>query len=239
MCVSIVIYIKLGDLIVCEFTAIIPVRKGSRRLKNKNILPFNGSTLLENKINQLKCVNKISSIVVSSDCDIMLGIANNMGVKTHKRDIIYADEVSKPFGEVVSHICENVSGENIIWAPCVCPLVDSEIYLDAINTYKNIILKGYDSLISVELFKHYLWDDEKPLNYQLGLGHILSQNLPLLYVVMNGIFIAPRLKMIEWKYFHGSTPFKYILDKRSSIDIDDVYDYECAKSWLNMGDLYE
>ena len=37
-------------------TAIIPVREGSRRLKNKNVAPFAGTTLLINKINQLKQV---------------------------------------------------------------------------------------------------------------------------------------------------------------------------------------
>jgi N-acylneuraminate cytidylyltransferase len=37
-----------------SITAIIPVREGSRRLKNKNIAPFAGSNLLVNKIKQLK-----------------------------------------------------------------------------------------------------------------------------------------------------------------------------------------
>ena len=41
-------------------TAIIPVREGSRRLKNKNIAPFAGTNLLINKINQLKQVKEIT-----------------------------------------------------------------------------------------------------------------------------------------------------------------------------------
>ena len=40
--------------------------------------------------------------------------------------------------------------------------------------------------------------------------------------------------MIEWKYFHGSNPYKYILDKRTSIDIDDGLDLACARAWLDM-----
>ena len=39
-----------------SITAIIPVREGSRRLKNKNVAPFAGTNLLINKINQLKQV---------------------------------------------------------------------------------------------------------------------------------------------------------------------------------------
>ena len=40
--------------------------------------------------------------------------------------------------------------------------------------------------------------------------------------------------MIEWKYFHGSHPYRYILDKRTSIDIDDGLDLACARAWLDM-----
>ena len=56
-------------------TAIIPVRAGSTRLKNKNVAPFAGTNLLVNKINQLKQVKDITKIVVSSDSDLMLEMA--------------------------------------------------------------------------------------------------------------------------------------------------------------------
>ena len=59
-----------------SLTAIIPVRGGSRRLPNKNILPFGDSNLLVHKIRQLKQVDGINTIVVSSDSDVMLEMAN-------------------------------------------------------------------------------------------------------------------------------------------------------------------
>ena len=51
-------------------TAIIPVRKGSQRVKNKNIKPFGDSSLLEIKIKNLLKLqkwNKIEEIIVTSD----------------------------------------------------------------------------------------------------------------------------------------------------------------------------
>ena len=81
--------------------------------------------------------------------------------------------------------------------------------------------------------KYFLWDDNGPINYEFGLKHTISQNLSNIYHPTNGIFIAPRLKMIQWKYFHGPNPYKFILDKISSIDIDDKYDYEIAKCLFN------
>ena len=214
-----------------SITAIIPVREGSRRLKNKNVAPFAGTNLLINKINQLKQVKEISNIVVSSDSDLM---AKSQGVDIHKRAIEFCDEKSKTFGEVVSHICENVSGDDILWATCTAPLVFPKQYREAIKLYYQALEDGYDSLVSMEKFKRYLWDENGPVNYELGIRHVPSQQLPPLYFVTDGILLAPREKMIEWKYFHGHNPYRFILDKRTSIDIDDGLDLACARAWLDM-----
>lgn len=217
-----------------SITAIIPVREGSRRLKNKNIAPFAGTNLLINKINQLKQVEEIDSIVVSSDSVTMLKMAESQGVKTHQRAIEFCDEKTKTFGEVVAHICENVTGDDIIWATCTAPLVFPKHYKEAIQKYYEALSAGYDSLVSMEQFKRYLWDDNGPVNYELGIKHVPSQQLKPLYFCTDGILMAPRCKMIEWKYFHGTNPYRFILDKRTSIDIDDGLDLACARAWLDM-----
>ena len=52
-----------------KITAVIPVRAGSRRLPNKNILPFANSNLLTNKIQQLKKVKAIDVITAAKTAD--------------------------------------------------------------------------------------------------------------------------------------------------------------------------
>jgi len=218
-----------------KITAIVPVRAGSRRLKNKNISPFAGVNLLLFKLNQLKKVKQIDKIVVSSDSDKMLKFASDMGVDTHKRDLKYCDEVTMSFGDVVRHIAESVTGDHILWAPCTAPLVFPKTYKSSIETYYKVINEGeFDSLMSVEPFKRYMWDDNGPLNYEMGIKHVPSQQLKEYYFVSDGILIAPREKMIEWSYFHGENPYKFPLDKRSSIDIDDRLDLEVARAWLDL-----
>ena len=217
-----------------SLTAIIPVREGSRRLKNKNVAPFAGTNLLLNKIAQLKQVEEITDIVVSSDSDMMLQMAAQAGVKTHKRAPEFCDEKSKSFGEVVSHICQSVEGDHILWATCTAPLVFPKHYRQAIALYYKALQEGYDSLASFEMIKRYLWDENGPINYELGVKHVPSQQLPPLYIVTDGILLAPREKMIEWNYFHGKNPYRFILDKRTSVDIDDGLDLACARAWLDM-----
>ena len=46
-----------------SITAVVPVRAGSRRVKNKNIRPFMGSTLLEIKIDQLKKIPELMKLL--------------------------------------------------------------------------------------------------------------------------------------------------------------------------------
>ena len=84
-----------------RISAVIPVRAGSRRLKNKNLAPFRDSTLLEHKIEVLKKVPAITRIVVTSDSEEMLAIAKSHDVDIHRRPAEYCDEISKPFGETV------------------------------------------------------------------------------------------------------------------------------------------
>ena len=217
-----------------SITAVIPVRQGSRRLKNKNVAPFAGTNLLVNKINQLKQVKEIDHIVVSSDSDLMLAMAESQGAAIHKRAPEFCDEKTKTFGEVVAHVCENVPGDHVLWATCTAPLVFPRYYREAIGLYHQALTQGYDSLVSMEMIKRYLWDDKGPINYELGIKHVPSQQLPPLYIVTDGILLAPRAKMIEWKYFHGPHPYRYILDKRTSVDIDDGLDLAQARAWLDM-----
>lgn len=220
-----------------DITAVVPVRAGSRRLKNKNIAPFAGTNLLLHKIAQLQQVAAISRIVVTSDSDTMLDMALAAGAESHKRAIEYCDEQTRTFGEVVEHVCRAVPGETVLWATCTSPLVTSEHYEKAIEAYPQAIDAGFDSLMSVEAFKRYVWNDTGPINYQLGTKHVPSQQLPELFFVTDGILMAPRQKMIQWKYFHGVNPYKFRVDKRAGVDVDDTLDLLVAQAWFAAGQV--
>lgn len=214
-------------------TAIIPVRAGSRRLPNKNILPFGNSNLLIHKIRQLKQVKQIDTIVVSSDSDEMLKMAKEEDVLAHKRDVEYCDEKTRTFNEVVEHIARSVDGDILMWTPCVCPLTAIESYEKAIETFKQQVIqnKKYDSVISAKIFKEYLFDEKGPHNWNPE-HHVPSQQLPEWKTIINGFYVSMRQDMIKWKYLYGKNPYLYILDKKESVDIDDAEDFEVAKALL-------
>lgn len=85
----------------------------------------------------------------------------------HKRPLEYCDECSKSFNDVVEHIASSVDGDVIMWAPCVCPLTSIESYENAIKDFYKYVIekKEFDSVISAKMFKEYLFDENKPLNF--------------------------------------------------------------------------
>ncbi len=216
-------------------TAVIPVKGKSTRLPNKNILPFADSNLLVNKIRQLKQVEEITDIIVSSDSDEMLTMGIEEGVKAIKRPQKYADE-SVPFGMFLEYISDEMPGDHIMWACATSPCVEPYLYRKAIRTYFEKLEEGYDSLITCDPYKTYLMDEKGPLNFKMGLEHKNSEQLPMLYHFTNGINIAPKKKLKEWHYNYGLKAYRLLINKREAADIDDVYDYEMAKALYGMKD---
>jgi N-acylneuraminate cytidylyltransferase len=210
-------------------TAIVPVKKNSSRLPNKNILPFGDSNLLIHKIRQLKQVDAISQIVVSSDSDEMLLMAEKEGALPLFRPKQYADE-SLPISEFLLYLCDNIEGQHFMWSCVTSPLVDSKIYKKAIDLYWEKLSEGYDSLVTVCPFQHYLMDDNGPYNFSRGSEHTNSQQLRKLYLFTNGIQLTPSEKMRAWGDRIGIKPFLMQVSKNESIDIDDMYDYKFVLS---------
>lgn len=222
-----------------KVVAVIPARKESGELENKNLLPFADSNLLINKIRQLKQVERINTIVVSSEDDEILEYAVKEGVVGLKRPLQFADK-QVPFGKFVRYIAEQIETEHILWGCCTSPFVEADVYNKALDLYFQKLKEGYDSLITVQLQKRFMLDANGSLNFRRGLEHKNSEELPELYLFTNGITLAPRQKIIEWNYSWGHIPYMMRVNKFEGIDIRDKYDYELAKLVsMNKEKLYE
>lgn len=219
-----------GGSIVKMITAVIPVREGSRRVKGKNIKPFAEKSLLQYKIEQLKRIDQIDEIVVSSDSEKMLSLAKSLGVKAIKRPIEYCDEKSKTFNQVVRYIASNqVMGDVMIWAPCVCPLLKDDSLKEGIEIFNS--KKEIDSVVSAKRIQEYIFDENGPINFSVE-NHVTSQNLPKWHVIVNGFFIAKRKDMEKWGFVYGERPYLYEIEKIEAIDIDDEFDFEMAEFFM-------
>jgi N-acylneuraminate cytidylyltransferase len=209
-------------------TAIIPARSKDPILENKNILPFGDSNLLTHKIRQLKKVDLIDEIIVTSESEKYLNLAKIEGVKVDLRPDKHSD-INADFGDFLSYIVSKVETKHILWAPPTSPMIDESDFKNAINKYLEIIDNGYDSLITTSKLKRHLLDENGPLNFRFIQSKRNNESLPTLYEFTNGIVIAPKESILKWKYNWGNMPFKYSVNSFKSIDICDLVDYEFAR----------
>jgi|TARA_R110001592_G_scaffold64095_3_gene196789 CMP-N-acetylneuraminic acid synthetase len=205
-----------------KITAVIPVRKGSQRIRNKNIKKFSDSNLLKIKIEQLKKIKSIDRVVVSSDCKDMLKIASDSGVETHVREKYYASSAATN-SEFFHNLALSINSEHLMYSPVTCPLVSRETYLECIEKYQQS-----ENVVTVAPVKHHLWLDGKPLNYNIEESPN-SQDLPDIYQITYGVCIISRENMIKFKNIVTSNPTFKVLNEIESLDIDTEFDFLLAE----------
>lgn len=60
-----------------KVTAVIPVRSGSQRVRDKNLRPFGDTNLMELKIKNLLQVPELDSIIVNTNSEEAINIVDN------------------------------------------------------------------------------------------------------------------------------------------------------------------
>lgn len=205
----------------------IPVKAKSSRLPGKNWLPFKGTTLLQHKIRQLKEVNMVDEIIVSTDSPMLLELALAEGATAIRRPPEFADE-SHPLADFISYVCSITPGEHLLWSCVTSPLFEAGGMTAVIQDYFSGLELGNDSIATVMPFQHYLLDENGPLNFGRGEHHKNSENLPKWYLFTNGATVTPVRKMAIWKDRLGPNPKYFFVNPVEAIDIDYRVDYEIA-----------
>lgn len=211
-------------------TAIIPTRKGSTRLPNKNVADFHGEPLLVRKVRQLRECAMIDRVVVFSDHESWLDMALDAGAYgVHLLPGALTGNHSS-FSDLVAHCAAVVGGDVVAWTPCTAPLAGPMIYDEALVQWLDA-RDRYDSLVTVVPERRFIMKNGRPMNYLPGPMHANSQDLPPLHVWSGALWAAATEDMVRWRYFHGDTPMLYEIPKRCGVDIDDALDLAQAKAW--------
>jgi len=211
-----------------KIVAIIPIRKNSQRIKNKNFLDFfKGKSLLELKIEQLKKVKNIDEIVVSSDSELAKKISKRYDVSFHAREKYFASSLCSG-SKFFENLARCIDGDYLMYCPCTSPIIKQKTYNLFLNKFESTKYK-YDSLNTVSILKSFIWKDNKSLNYN-SIKAPNSQDLPNNYFSLTfGINIISRKNMIKFKNIVGKKPKFIVLNKLESTDINDKTDFKIAQ----------
>ena len=218
-----------------KYLAIIPARGGSKRLPNKNILELNGKPLIAWSIESAKKSKYIDDVVVTSDSEKILDIAKKYNIKTIKRPDYLATDTATTF-DVIKHTIDSLQYKYkyIVLLQPTSPLRNEKHIDEAIELLEK---KKADAVISVCETDHSpLWSNTLPEDLNMSnflrdeIKNKRSQDLPKFYRLNGAIYICKTDKFLEEKtFFIKNNIYAYIMDRKSSIDIDDEIDFKLAK----------
>jgi CMP-N-acetylneuraminic acid synthetase len=218
----------------------LPCRKGSERVPRKNIKPFSGKEngLIEIKIQQLLACNEIDEVVLSTNDEDILKFAfsiKNAKLRIHKRKDSLCDS-STSTDELVSHAAELIQEGHILWTHVTSPFINAATYSDIIKTYKECLIRGYDSLMTTTLIHGFLWSEDGPINYDRSLEKWpRTQTIAPIHEINSGVFLNSSANYRNFNDRIGRNPFLHPMDKITAYDIDWPEDFFIAESIASNG----
>ena len=221
------------------FLAIIPARGGSKRLPRKNILDLCGKPLISWSIEAALKSKYISKVVVSSDDEEILNISSNFGADIIKRPYELANDTATTF-DAIKHTINNLEKyDYIVLLQPTSPLRNVKHIDEAIELLEE---KQADAIVSVcEMDHSPLWSNTLPEDGNMRgflreeILNKRSQDLEKYYRLNGAVYICKTDKLLENKsFFLKDNIFAYIMDRKSSIDIDEEIDFLFAKRVIEL-----
>ena len=209
-----------------KVTAVIPIRKGSQRVEEKNLRRFGDTTLMELKIKNLLQVPELDSIIVNTNSEEAIAIVEDLRKKNsrinfHRREEYFAS--SKCSGsEFFRHLGEVTETDVFVYSPCTSPFVKPGTFSKCIQTFVNS--SDCDCVATVSLIKEFLWLNGKAVNYD-PQNAPNSQDLPDVMALNFGVTVVGRDDLIRNRNIIGKSPRFVITTDVEAIDIDTPLDF--------------
>ena len=221
---------------------LIPARLGSKGLKNKNIKNFHGKPLIAHTIIAAKKVKKVNRIIVVTESKKIKKIAEKFGAEVPflrpKRLATSSSLAIDSYIYTIKKIQKNEKKKIrtfMVLLP-TSPLRNSNHITKALNKFNS---KKHDSLISVSRSDVPIsWNkilDKKGFLKEIFIenGILKNRQHSRASYIPNGAIYIFKFNLLEKyrKYIFKKT-IAFIMDKRNSIDIDNVREFNLAKKYF-------
>ena len=117
-----------------DLTFVIATRKGSQRVKNKNVKKFGNSSLLEIKIKQIKRTFRNPKIFLSTDCNKSVSIGKKYNVQIDLRPKKFTTN-KVPMRDVYSYLASRISTKYVCYLHVTSPFLKDETLKKSVNIF--------------------------------------------------------------------------------------------------------
>ena len=213
-----------------KIAVLIATRLASKRIKNKSLKKFGKQNLTHIKLLQAKRLSIFDKYYFSSDSTKLNSYARKLGYEIILRPKKYlSDSTISEFGP---YLASKISIKNICYLTNTSPLIKDQTIIQAVKKYQNLNKNKFDSIATFEKCNSFLWDNTKPINYSVN-NQPRSQDLKNVFIFNPAISILSKKNILKFKNVVGRKPYKIIIQKPESIDIDTIYDFYLAKIYKN------
>ena len=215
--------------------AIIPARSGSKGLPGKNIKLLGEKPLIGWTIDAATKAKCINDVIVSTDCPEIARVSKKYGAGVpFLRPKNLASDTASTVDTVLHSITTiNVNYDVIILLQPTSPFRTADDIDRAFSVYSK---SGASSVVSIcevdkNPFLSFWKKEDNTLEAVLNIDnqYFRRQDLVPAYSLNGAIYIVDTKKILSEKKFLYEDSSSYIMEKKSSIDIDDEIDFKFAQ----------
>jgi len=213
--------------------ALLPLKKNSERVKNKNFKDLKGKPLFMWILEKILDVDEIDKVVINTDARELLEehkLVHDPKVIIRDRDHrICGDFVS--MNKILKDDIENTDADNYIMTHTTNPLISTQTLRLALKKFYES--NDNDSLFSVNRFQTRFYDaSANPINHD-PKNLIRTQDLDVWYEENSCIYVFSKESFLKNNNRIGEKPYMYCTPLNESFEIDTLDDWNLIETILS------
>jgi CMP-N,N'-diacetyllegionaminic acid synthase len=222
---------------MCQIIAIIPARKGSKRIKGKNHKRLGKKPLIKYTIDEAKKSSLINKIVISTDDPIVQEIGEKEKITIIKRPKIYSTDNASSI-DVIKHVIEQLEKkpEIIVLLQPTSPFRNAKDIDETIKLVKNKKGDSAETFTEIKERPEYMFTIDNNKNAKPLDKKNLKKSYKKLkkkYIENGAVYVIKTDFFIKNKSFYGKNHKGHIMPKERSLDIDEPMDWKLAELITN------
>lgn len=219
---------------------IIPARSGSKGLNDKNIKEFKGKPLMAHTIESALNTKLFDKLIVSTDSTSYAAIAEKYGASAVMRPDRLAEDDSSTI-DVIDYVLKKEKDfDYFVLLQPTSPLRKSFHIKEAVEKIINSNSKSLISVCEAEHSPQLMGTLDGSMSMEgfiKNTNNKRRQELDKYYRINGSIYIMDTNEFKKSKSFYGAQSIAYIMDNKSSIDIDSIDDFFIAECISKKDDI--
>lgn len=214
--------------------AFVPVRSGSKSIKDKNIKLLNGKPLFFWVLNALQNASEINKIILATDSTNYAEIAKSFNfskLEIYMRSAENASDTASTESVVLEYLEKaNLNSQDIfVLAQATSPLTKSE---DFDNALRQFAYSGKNSMLSCVKSKRFFWDkDGNTINYDYR-NRPRRQDFDGMFMENGAFYINKVENILKDKNRLSGQIGIYEMHESTAIEIDEPIDWKIVEILL-------